>query len=924
MLFLRNLILIVFAVVVVPVHAQQLTPDQLKFFETKIRPVLIKECYGCHSNQSGNVRGGLRLDTKELMLIGGSSGPAIVPGDLEESLLFNAIVHEDFVMPPKRKLSDAVIKDFRDWIEMGAPDPRVNKITKIQSSITSEDIDHARETFWAYQPPEKQVPPTVDNTDWPITTIDHFILAELEQAGLEPAKDAESYKVLRRLCFDLVGLPPTPAQIEYFGSRWKSSPEQAIAHVVDSLLQREQFGERWGRHWLDVARFAESTGREVNQTYPHAWRYRDYVIDSFNADKPFDQFVWEQVAGDLLPAKTDEIWSSNLVATTFLAMGPKNVNERNRVQFAADQVDEQIDATTRVFLGTSVACARCHDHKFDAIPQTDYYALAGIFANSKTYWGAPPSEYGTFNTAQTKRTSSLLLLPIDDPNPFDPRYTSAELSDLRSEIQSTMESAAESRRDRAAGRIEPQQAIRDRLRTANQLSAMSVKLAVVDENGNPHSYCMGVQERENPVDVRLLVRGEIDQPAQTVPRGFPQVLCSEPVSIAGGSSGRLDFAKWLGSPDNPLTARVMVNRIWQHMIGQGIVSSTENFGVTGQAPSHPALLDHLAVEFMESGWSVKSLIRQIATSRVYRMSTSYDAHHHEYDPENALVWRANPRRLDAEAIRDAMLSISGEMDLERPRGSEVAKAGYLRVRDGTLGDPRATARQVADLARKNVMESMQQRGRSAVGGTGSRANSGSNSRLTDLRNRARQKSGTFGQQNNARSKSRFGGLNGRNNLPGDRSGQQAMIEAAVRKASSLVGSGLDMEQARYRSVYLPIVRDEVPRSLDVFDFADSNTVTGVRESSNTANQALYMMNNPFVIRQSQGFAKRIQQDSKGSANEIELMFLLAYGRPLTSGERAATAALVRSYSGAGRSLSESTLAVLCQSLFASAEFRYID
>ena len=318
------------------------------------------------------------------------------------------------------------------------------------------------------------------------------------------------------------------------------------------------------------------------------------------------------------------------------------------------------------------------------------------------------------------------------------------------------------------------------------------------------------------------------------------------------------------------------------------------------------------------------------------MSTSYDAQYHKYDPENALVWRANPRRLDAEAIRDAMLSISGEIDLERPRGSEVAKAGYVRVRDGTLGDSRANARQVAELAKKNVMESMQQRGRSAVGGTGSRANSGANSRSSDLRGRAgRQKSGASGQQRTARSNSRSGGLNGRSNLPAgagfgrrtidrDRSGQQAMMEAAVREATSLVGSGLDMEQARYRSVYLPIVRDEIPRSLEVFDFADSNTVTGARESSNTANQALYMMNNPFVIRQSQGFAKRIKQDSTGPANEMELMFLLAYGRPPTSGERAATATLVRSYSGAGRSLSESTLAVLCQSLFASAEFRYID
>ena len=925
MIFLRPVLPILLAIAVVPTHGQELTTDELKFFEAKIRPVLIRECYGCHSNQSGNVRGGLRLDTRELMLIGGSSGPAIVPGDVEESLLFNAMMHEDFVMPPKRRLSDSIINDFREWIEMGAPDPRVNKISKVQSSITDDDIDHARENFWAYQAPEKVQPPNVRDGEWPATPIDHFILAGLEQAGIEPAQDAEAYKVLRRLCFDLIGLPPTPQQIEYFNEKWKSSPEQAIKHVVDSLLRYEQFGERWGRHWLDVARFAESTGREVNQTYPHAWRYRDYVIDSFNEDKPFNQFVKEQIAGDLLPAKTDEQWASNLVATTFLAMGPKNVNERNPVQFAADQIDEQIDATTRVFLGTSVACARCHDHKFDAIPQTDYYALAGVFANANTYWGAPPSEFGTFSTAQSRRQSSLLLLPIDDPNPYDQRYTMKELADLRAEITSTMEEATQARRDRAAGKIDAQEAVRNRLRTSNQLANLSTKLAVVDDNGEPHSYCMGVQEKNEPTDVKLLVRGEIDQPAQTVVRGFPKVLCSTPAQIPDDSSGRLEFANWLGSDDNPLTARVMVNRIWKHMLGQGIVTSTENFGVTGQAPTHPELLDYLAVEFMDSGWSVKSLIRQIATSRVYRMNAAYDERHHEYDPDNALLWRANPRRLDAEAIRDAMLSISDEMDFDRPRGSEVAKAGYVRVRDGSLGDPRVNAREVLEMAKKNVMNSLQNESRSRDAGS---------SRLNYLR-KGMGRPG-FGSADRAKkSNSRTGVPQGRPNLPmmqrngrfsreGVTANQKAMIEAEVRKATSSVGSGLDMENAKYRSVYLPIVRDQAPRSLEVFDFADASTVTGVRESSNTANQALYMMNNPFVIRQSEGFASRVKQNGGNVKEQIEFAFLLAYGRPPTSSERHASEALVRSYGGQTRSLSDSTLSVLCQSLFASAEFRYVD
>ena len=286
------------AAVALTASADQLTPDEVKFFESKIRPVLIKECYGCHSSKAGNVRGGLRLDTKELTLLGGSSGPAVVPRDLEESLIYNAIKHEDFVMPPKRKLSADVIEDFRKWIEMGAPDPRETKVAAIQATITTEDIEDAKQSFWAYQRPGQHSAPEVQNQHWAKTDIDRFVLEKLEASNLSAPNDAEAYKVLRRLCFDLVGLPPTPEQVKYFNRQWSENPDQAIANVVDRMLEKDQFGERWGRHWLDVARYGESTGREVNMTYPHAWRYRDFVIDSFNADKPFDHFVQQQIAGD--------------------------------------------------------------------------------------------------------------------------------------------------------------------------------------------------------------------------------------------------------------------------------------------------------------------------------------------------------------------------------------------------------------------------------------------------------------------------------------------------------------------------------------------------------------------------------------------------------------------------------------------------
>lgn len=871
--------------------ADEISPEQLQFFETKIRPVLIKECYGCHSNKAGNVRGGLRLDTRELTYIGGSSGPAVVPGDTEQSLLLTAMEHIDFEMPPKRKLPEAILEDFRVWIKMGAPDPRTTKLAEIRSTIGKDDIQHARETFWAYQKPVAVDPPSVANTEWTDTAIDQFVLSKLESANLQPSSDAVASKVLRRLCHDLVGLPPTAKQINYFNKIWMQDPSEAVEFVVDQLLENEQYGERWGRHWLDVARYAESTGREVNMTYPHAWRYRDYVIDSFNDDKPFNQFVQEQIAGDLLPAATDEQWAEQLVATTFLAIGPKNVNEQNPVQFKADVVDEQIDATTRVFLGMSVSCARCHDHKFDAIPQSDYYALAGVFRNITTYFGNPPSEFGAFSTPQRRRSSSLIRLPVDDPNPYDPTYSPDELESLKSELTDTMASAAQTRRNMSSANAAQSQ--RNRIMTANKLASISDKLAVVDEDGSPYTFCMGVLEKSDPQDAQLLVRGEIDQAAQTVRRGFPQVLCSTPAEIPLSKSGRLQFARFIGSADNTLTARVMANRVWQHLMGRGIVTSTENFGVTGQAPSHPELLDYLAVRLVDSGWSIKNLVREIATSRVYRIDSTYDKASHEKDPDNAMLWRANPRRQDAEALRDAMLSIGGELDLERPRGSEVAKAGYTRVRGGVLGDPREIARksfQNGDL--RNLL----------AGGSGGRPS---------MRNRRGR--GGF---------DRFpSGLSQAIQRPGK------TREEVLAGIADKVTNQLDMQDAKFRSVYLPIVRDEIPRSLEVFDFADASAIAGTRESSNTPDQALYMLNNPFVIEQADMFAQRVSNATSSVAEQLDLAFLLAYARPPTSREKTMALQYMRSTGGGGRtsrSTNSKALSALCQSLLASAEFRFID
>ncbi len=468
-----------------------------------------------------------------------------------------------------------------------------------------------------------------------------------------------------------------------------------------------------------------------------------------------------------------------------------------------------------------------------------------------------------------------MILPVDDPNPYDKSYTTDELADLKEQAQQAMQAAAEARRNRN----EPG-AVAKLARTANQLADLTAKLAVVDKSGNPRSYCMGVQENKKPQDAPLLVRGEIDQAAQKVTRGFPQVLCSAPAKISSDASGRLELARWIGSDENTLTARVMANRVWQHLIGQGIVPSTENFGVTGQPPTHPELLDYLAVHLVDSGWSIKSLIREIANSRVYRISSEFNQQSHEYDPDNALIWRANPRRLDAEAIRDAMLSISGKIDLDRPRGSEVAKAGYMRVREGFLGDPRETIRTAMESAGQELRQQMQNR---------------------------------YGTKNRSRS-----GFKGRPPVGEARE----MMEAKIRELSRKARNQLDMEDATYRSVYLPIVRDQEPRSLDVFDFADANTVTGVRESSNTANQALYMMNNRFVVAQSEALASRVAKSSKVPSERLRQAFLLAYGRPPTSGEKTAAAQFLNRF--APTADTALTMSALCQSLFASAEFRYVD
>ncbi|QDS97654.1 DUF1553 domain-containing protein [Adhaeretor mobilis] len=650
----------------------KLTEQQLAFFESKIRPVLADRCYGCHSSEAKQLRAGLMLDSRDAILLGGSSGPAVVVssedgvvhGDAEASPLIQALRGDYYdQMPPSGKLSSQTIADFERWVAMGAPDPREGEPVPVEETPESTIDIEAGKQHWAFQLPEGVKPPSVADKSWPSTDIDRFLLAKMEVAGLKPVGDASRGALLRRVSFDLTGLPPSVEEIEAFLSDPDSTPI-AFEKVVDRLLDSPAFGERWGRHWLDVARYGESSGREANIFYPFAWRYRDYVIDAFNADKPFDEFLREQIAGDLLPASNNTEKAEQTIATGFLALGAKSHSERDPRQYVLDVADEQLDAVSRGMLGLTVACARCHDHKFDPIPQTDYYALAGILASTETLSGGVRGR-------QVRQANGLVELPESVEAATGEPLSPKEIDQLYDQLDNL---------DQAIQRVgNGPDARRMRIGIEMRQANVRQKISYYHEDGSPRDFAMGVRDGD-VLDIPLFVRGELKRPSDVVPRGFLQVLqqSSDPEISTG--SGRRELAEWIASERNPLTARVMANRVWLHLFGRGLVTTPDNFGATGEPPSHPELLDHLAIEFVESGWSVKELVRQIVLSRAYQLDSTMSFEGHEIDPDNEFVWRHPARRLEAEAIRDAILSASGTIDLQRPVGSFVAKIGDGQVR----------------------------------------------------------------------------------------------------------------------------------------------------------------------------------------------------------------------------------------------------
>ncbi len=669
----------------------------LKLYETKILPVLERECFKCHS-ADGKVKGGLRLDSQADILGGGSSGPALVPGKPRESLLIRALKYQDpdYEMPPSKPLAEATVKDFEEWIRLGAPMPSAGGNMMSDSMapmgmapaagevVTVADAPNIRtdgyvdwgkaRSHWSFKPVLEYPVPGADEKGWCWGEIDRFLLADMTAAGLKPVADADKTTWLRRVTFDLTGLPPTPDAQDAF---LKDRSTTAFEKVVDRLLGSDAFGERWGRHWLDVARYAESSGKETNIAYPFAWRYRDYVIDSFNEDKPCDEFFREQLAGDLLPAATPQERAEHLIATGFLAIGSKGHNTRGRSQFTADVIDEQIDAMGQSMLGLTIACARCHDHKFDPIPQSDYYRVAGIFLSTKTLYGTAPSPGNNFPADLAELPKG--TVPIGAPiTPERIRFAERAREEVEGRITRLQEQAEKSGSEVDRGQIR-------NLRQA--LTALDEATARYDENGAPNDgnfVCMAVEEgpgRNAPV----LQRGEVDKPGETVIRGFPQLFEGDWVPTIERGSGRLELAEWVTSPENPLTARVAANRIWSHLFGKGIVPTPDNFGMSGLPPTHPELLDYLADRFVELGWSTKSIIREIALSHAYRLSSKTDPKGMREDPDANHYWRMPQRRLEGEAIRDSMLAASGTLLGSAPPGSQIQSFEGV-VRDGGRSD----------------------------------------------------------------------------------------------------------------------------------------------------------------------------------------------------------------------------------------------
>lgn len=734
----------------------EISAEQLRFFETSIRPVLVDKCQKCHGAEKQ--WGQLRLDSREGLFQGGESGAVINTVTPDESRLIVAIQHsdDDLKMPPKEKLADSQIADFQKWARMGFPFPA----TAATGNARKRDPNH-----WSFLPMTTPTVPVTAQADQP---WDEFILAKIEAAGAEPTPRADRRTLIRRATFDLTGLPPTPHEINEFLA---DDRPDAYSRLIDRLLASPAYGERWGRHWLDVARYADSNGLDENVAHGNAWRYRDYVIDSFNEDRPYDQFLVEQIAGDLLPAEDDATRSRLLTATGFLALGPKVLAEVDETKMEMDIIDEQIDTVGRAFLGLTFGCARCHDHKFDPIEAADYYALAGIFRSTRTMehfkkvarWheNMLPSQ-----AARDKKASTETLMTKKKD----------EIAALIQMAEASLPGDASSNEKGKTNRESsyPEETKKELQRLRGELSTIELSLGDLPS-------AMGVLEAE-PVEVAIHIRGNPLKLGDVVSRRVPKVLArhSNP-TIEPTHSGRMELARWMTEPEHPLTSRVMVNRVWRWHFGRGLVRTPDNFGLLGEAPTHPELLDSLSREFANSGWSLKRLHRQLMESSTYQLDSNPTQKLIDADPENRLFARAELRRLEAESIRDSLMAVSDSLD-EQIGGSLMKVKNRAYFFDHTSKD------------------------------------------LTDY-------------------------------------------------------------TSQRRSIYLPIVRNNVYDMFQLLDYPDAAVPTGDRSTTTVAPQALLMMNSDFVLNCSADFAKLLLQNPMANdESRVNDAYLRAYGRPPSADE----------------------------------------
>jgi hypothetical protein len=599
------------------------------FFEKNIRPVLIEHCYKCHSVESGKHKGGLYLDSKAAMLHGGDSGPAIVPGDVEESLLIEAIryTNRNLQMPEKKQLPPNIIKDFEHWIQTGAYDSRVKSVTLKKKDRMSD----GRRDYWAFQPMKIHQIPKVQQTDWVESDYDAFILKKLESLKLKPASRANPSALLRRLSIDLTGLPPSIEELDAFEV---DSSRDATKKMVKKYLASPQFGIKWSRFWLDMARYSETAGGGRSYPIPSAWRYRNYVIDAMNHDVPYNTFLKQQIAGDLLPASNEMERKNNLIATGFMVLGAKPWDLADKKKLEYDHIDEQVDTLGKVTMAMTIGCARCHDHRFDPVTQKDYYRMASIFSNS---FGIRHSLFSRIN---------------------DVALPGAEKDTLEKSLKNI---------DKLKGILKK---LSDKKIKPKTEVSLNKSLDQLIQSDSKMLKALALTEKpEIKVDY-VRIRGEASRLGPAVERSAPVELIPslKPQAVAENESGRLQLANWIVHEKNPLTARVFVNRVWAQLMGKGLVQSLDNFGVTGDHPSHPELLDYMALKFIQEKWSLKKLVENIVLSAVYQQSSEVaPAMKDELDrkdSENVYLSYYPAKRLKAEAIRDSILSISGQLKLE--------------------------------------------------------------------------------------------------------------------------------------------------------------------------------------------------------------------------------------------------------------------